>query len=143
MKGEHGVKIKHLLAPVLLALMLAGCGPTYQTVYDYTPPGSAQGRTCVAQCQVSQTHCRTACAATTEACRARVKLEARQEYERYIQRETKAGREARRTVNSFEPAFACSDSSCRQQCDGDFRVCYGNCGGSVRATTLCTSGCDK
>ncbi|MGC2857742.1 hypothetical protein ACM64Y_19905 [Novispirillum sp. DQ9] len=126
-----------------MAIALQACGPTYQTLYDYKPPAGAQGRVCVAQCQVSQNHCRTACSAKQEACQSRVRLEARQDYERYVAQETKAGREPRRTPASFERFNACSDTSCRQTCEGDFRVCYSTCGGAVTATTVCTSGCDR
>ncbi len=127
----------------VLALVLQACGPTYQTIYDFTPPASAQGRACVSQCQVSQSHCRTACAATLDACRSRSKLQARQDYERYARQQKDAGREVRRTPASFEGLNACSDYSCRQACEGDFRICYGTCGGTVSGTTVCTSGCDK
>lgn len=126
-----------------VVIALQACGPTYQTLYDFKPPAGAQGQACVAQCQISQNHCRTACSATQDACQARVRLEAHQDYERYVALEAKAGREPRRTPASFERFNACSDYTCRQTCEGDFRVCYSTCGGTVSATTVCTSGCEQ
>lgn len=131
------------LALVAMVLMLTGCGPTYKTLYDYQPPASAEGRTCISQCQVSRNYCRTTCVATQDACQARERLEAHQAYERYAEQQTEAGREIRRTPSSFERPFACSDTACRQSCDDDFQMCYATCGGTVSATTVCTSGCEK
>lgn len=137
------MKIVRMLGVAALVLVLQACGPTYQTIYDFTPPASANGRACVSQCQVSQGHCRNACAATVDACQSRMKLQARQDYEHYAKQQANAGREVRRTPASFESLHACSEYSCRQACEGDFRICYGTCGGSVSGTTICTSGCDK
>ena len=125
-----------------VAVVLQGCGPTYSTRYDYIAPSSPEGRACVAQCQVSQTHCRSSCESAQEACRSRARLEAIHEYERYAEARTKAGKKVDRSVSSFDRAYTCSDRTCRSNCEEDFRICYGTCGGEVRATVICTSGCE-
>ncbi len=51
-KPGTGTLTVSLLIP---AILLMGCGPTYQ--YRYTPPSSPEGRVCVSQCLNSQQQC--------------------------------------------------------------------------------------
>lgn len=127
----------------MLVVSLSACGPTYQTFHDFTPPASAEGRMCVSQCQNIQNHCRATCSAQLNACQSKVRLDAQLDYERYAQKQREAGKPVERSPSWYERPFSCSSSACTNACEGDFRVCYTNCGGRVTTTTLCTSGCDK
>ncbi|GAA0594106.1 hypothetical protein [Caenispirillum bisanense] len=134
--------IRRALWVAAVAVVLQGCGPVYTTHYDYTAPATPEGKACAAQCQVSQTHCRSSCESAQDACRARARLEAVQEYERYAEARTQAGKKIDRSVSSFDRSYSCSSQTCRPGCDDDFRICYSTCGGQVRATVVCTSGCE-
>lgn len=132
-----------VVAAIFLVGLVSACGPTYQTVHDFTAPATAEGKLCASQCQTIQNHCRATCSAQTSACESKMKLDAMQEFERYAQQQRAAGKAVERTASWYEHPFACSSSACANSCGDDFRVCYANCGGKVTSKTICTSGCDR
>ncbi|OAN52211.1 hypothetical protein A6A04_00470 [Paramagnetospirillum marisnigri] len=135
-------KLLHWL-PVLVVLLLGGCGPVYETVYDLTPPRSAEGRQCATQCQTTQTYCKRNCELEEDRCRSRARDEARRDYDRYVREQRDRGRKVERSESSFESSYGCGDSSCKAECGRDFRTCYTTCGGQVSSRRVCTAFCDK
>jgi len=135
--------IGRAIIALLGLLLLAACGPEYRTTYHYTPPPSAEGKHCVAQCQTTQTYCRTNCGHEERSCRQDARWKAQRDYDRYVDRQLERGRKIDRSPSSFESSYHCNDSSCEARCNEDFRICYNNCGGTVTSTTRCVSGCDQ
>lgn len=127
----------------LLTILVQGCGPQYQTFYEYTPPRTAEGRACATQCQTIQTYCRSACKSEENSCKQQERYEARQKYDRYVEKQRASNSKIERTPSSFESYRSCGEPACSTNCEEDFRVCYSTCGGQVKATVRCTSGCDQ
>lgn len=102
-------------------MVLAGCGPEY----TYTPPATAAGQACVAQCQATQTDCadtkREQTAYKQSAC------EEKAEREHYYCLQF-AKTDADRSKCQKSACYEYADTS---QCETGFRACYQQCGGKV------------
>ena len=125
---------------------LAACAQEF----TYTPPTTAEGRSCVAQCQATQSACRDGAVTTQDQCEAdsaekrnQCEVAATEELNT-CQRESKTDYYAclkyssNRATCYERPCFkeacfqqGCSNSADLNLCDGDFRICYQNCGGTV------------
>ena len=122
-------------AAAYLTLSSVGCGPMYETRYSFTPPKSANGRTCIFQCDNSRMQCRNFEEMHKSNCEMRGQLE-EQRCENDIR--YREGREPK--------WYECSTSSCSadyDRCDEIYRGCYQMCGGEVRSETVCVANCDQ
>lgn len=63
-----------------LLLFLVGCvSPQYQTQYRFTPPPAGAGKTCLPRCEAGFAQCKQQCAAKTNQCLAKARLQAQSE----------------------------------------------------------------
>ena len=111
-----------------------GCGPVYKTVYAFDPPRDAAGRRCIVQCDTQRQQCQELEALKSERCRAEARI-AELEYEQCQANAKDPKRCSRRYVSCDHGDIA--------RCESAYRICYQNCGGSVRSKTVCTAHCDK
>jgi hypothetical protein len=108
-----------LLAGLMLA---AGCGPTIR--YVYTPPANAEGRVCTSQCAIAQQQCHSQQDATYQSC---------ERQHDAAMRSYQACKDAGGKQCQFPPS--CYSPS-RSECEGPYRQCYSNCGGTVQAVEV-------
>ncbi|AWU93083.1 hypothetical protein [Azospirillum ramasamyi] len=134
------------LLTLCLAVMalLSACGPVYETQYSLIPPGSAEGRLCVNQCQQNRNFCRQNCSLTQQACVNEARSRALYEYQAYVNRQQAEKKPIKKTVSNFDRSYSCGNSSCEPRCEADYRDCFGgSCGGQVIARSVCTAFCDQ
>ncbi len=127
---------------ILVGLLVQACGPQFETRYSYAPPPTNAGKLCATQCQTVKNYCRRTCRAEEGSCEAQQQSRAQQEYNQYAKRQQAAKREIERTPSSFLSYGACDAEMCNENCETDFRICYSTCGGEVRESVICTSGCE-
>jgi hypothetical protein len=125
------------VAIVIAALLLGACAKEYV----YTPPSTPEGRACVERCQTQQQACRREAdrraAASAEYCRTQAErqelkceAEATVEYLACLKyAKTDADRQSCSKA-SCEPD-SCDVAPNYSLCDGDFRVCFQSCGGTI------------
>jgi hypothetical protein len=134
------VNIVRKLTPAL-ALLLGACGPEYV----YTPPQTADGQACVAQCQATQAGCHANQKSLAEAAAAQCQAENTRRYNQCEQANNAqyasclgyARSDAARNAceqdlkhhNCDQPA--CLAGASYGRCDADYRGCYQACGGQV------------
>lgn len=136
--------IGRLAAMTGLAVMLAACGPIYDTTYTYTPPTGQRGQACVSSCEADQSQGRYACRQRTQACENEKDRIADREYNRYVYYRQQQGLPLDRTRQSFEPSYSCPwESECTDVVDADYRACFTGCGGRIDATQTCVMGCNQ
>ena len=126
--------------PVMLALaaLLAACT---STEHVFTPPDTAEGKACVADCQRAQQSCRRdqdrranralqQCEAEATRREKQCKMQAPIEYAACLKfARTDEERKACVLADCEQPA--CHHSPNYGLCDGDFRVCFQTCGGKI------------
>lgn len=128
-------KRRRFAAGLICAVTFAGCGPVYDTQYQFTPPENESGRTCVFQCETSKEQCQQIQEMRAESCEDRAEYE----YERCVDRiYRRKGREPKWHECSKETCSADVD-----RCENTYRNCYQACGGKVRAETVCVANCDQ
>ncbi|MBF0154452.1 MAG: hypothetical protein HQL64_11990 [Magnetococcales bacterium] len=116
--------MRYLIMLPAAILWLGGC----QTVrYDMTPPSTEGGRACVTQC-----------AAIRETCRGNAILRANGEREECEHQSKQALRLCLANADNKEKKSKCEKekSSCwssksSSHCEGEYRTCYRQCGGTV------------
>src|SRR5690606_22150835 len=91
-----------LLAGLAALFLVEGCGPIYDTTYDYTPPPTDEGRFCATQCQSLQQHCRSDCSRDERLCERQKEMEAERAYERYVWQQRENKQKVERTLDSFK-----------------------------------------
>lgn len=129
-----------------LALVLAGCGPVYDTTYSYEAPPTGEGKLCANQCGQIEQLCKRNCTLERESCLAREREQARNDYEDYVRARRNSGAPVERDLDDFDRDYRCASSNvsmCESGCASDQRTCYATCGGKVTATTVCTAFCDQ
>jgi hypothetical protein len=129
------------LVCAVAAAVLAGCGPIYETQYQFTPPPDPQGKMCAVQCQQNQTYCRANCDMARQACLAYEHDRGMEAYERYAYERHRARQPVKRTPDSFVEKYRCSNS-CEEGCADEYRQCFGICGGTVTSQQVCTFNCE-
>ena len=123
---------------IAAAALLSACTTTE---YVFTPPETAEGKACVERCQASQSSCRRDQDARAERIRVRCEAEsARREEACTIQAPIEYAA-CLKFAKTDEERAACALQDCTQPachaspsyalCDGDFRICYQNCGGRI------------
>jgi hypothetical protein len=124
-----------------LALLLLACGPEYV----YTPPQTADGQACVAQCQATQTGCRASQKGRAEAAAAQCQAEMTQRSNQCEQAKSAEyasclsyarSDAARNACDQDRKRHSCDQPACLgtasyERCDADYRGCYQACGGQV------------
>ena len=117
-------------------LILSGCAPRYQPRPSYTPPDSHMGRMCVANCQNSKNQCKQI-----------RQMQRNQSRMQIDQCEKNAQINYRNCVNAGNVGCYRADCSYLQNsvmtsdCQGDYDVCYQNCGGRIDWREVCVANC--
>lgn len=122
----------------LLAAVLAGCGPIYNTSYTYQAPAGIQGRQCIIQCQQAKTLCQSACSTRNYQCKSMSMQEARYSYREYKYRQRRRGEAIDRDLDDFYNPMGCGGSC---GCAPKFNDCYTMCGGQVLVHKKCVAFC--
>ncbi len=125
------------IALILLSslLILAGCGPIYDTKYDLMPPSDEAGRFCVVECERINGDCRRDAQHRYDRCE-RDNREARDEFERC--RRKHAENANKRCGSSASTNYCSSDTA---SCDSAYRRCFQNCGGEIHTRQVCVFNC--
>lgn len=136
-------------AIVLSALIvLAGCGPRFETRYSYTaPPDSPQSRQCLQGCEWQRQQCLALADNRFALCEMEARYEvyecraeARYRYERCLSRNPD------QPENCHYQQLFCQRPVCwrdDRHCGELYRSCYAACGGTVEAETYCVANCDE
>lgn len=144
----------HKLLPLALIALLASCGPPqpkYATQYELIPPQSTMGRMCANNCLLAQQNAKQSCVMQKQSCQQMQalqdqndRLQARQDYDRYVQERTQQGKEIKLRPENFvhDNHVECGSNKCEAQADQSFNICYGNCGGRVIPHTMCVANCN-
>lgn len=132
-----------LTAALMLAAIVAACGPMYDTQYFFTPPSDAAGRQLAGQCRVMSKMCAQNCELRESACRAEAREDAQYEYNRYVRQREKEKAKIKKSLSSFVNDSHCSSSACENDCEEEYRSCYVEAGGQVRSKQVCVAFCDE
>ncbi len=125
---------------VIALLLLTGCGPVYQTSYNYQPPASLSARKCIVQCQQNQIQCNAACSNQNNQCEMMAQQSALFQYKAYVSQQKLTGQPINASLQDFY-----DDSSCQMQqscnCIPQYNQCYQLCGGRVITQQTCVAFC--
>lgn len=138
-----------LSAAILVALIVAGCGPVIETRYDFTPPASPAGMQCVQTCQDQQGTCQRNEQLEREQCRQRQDLAADQKYEKarddYITALKLHAADSAKYPLPSEPSRYADYSVCDKssQCVANYQMCYRSCGGQISEYQVCVANCEE
>ena len=132
---------KLMMLAFVLIFFACSCAPRYRTTYDFTPPTSEQGKTCVFQCENTKLQCEQLQEMKLQNCRDREDLKqqkcqdkAEKEYERC---------KAKGNQICFQAACPISECYKGTKCETQYRRCYQTCGGKVTSTRSCVANCEK
>lgn len=119
------------LVRLLLLFVLILPAACKTTRYDYTPPSSEQGRTCVAHCSSIRESCRG-----NEMQRAQMEKHSceRSSDSTYRACMSRAGNKDQEK-DCERKRSSCWVSENTERCEGVYRECFSNCGGSIRTYT--------
>jgi hypothetical protein len=134
------MKLFRYLLLTLATLTLMGCGPIYQTHYDYQLPHSERGKMCVNECLQAKSTCEQMNRMNEESCRDRELKAARYEYQAYRDRQERHHQPVKKSVEDFNHGYRCNQSS---DCEASYKMCYQNCGGVIKENRVCVAFCDK
>lgn len=115
------MKKGRLVSVVAALLLVAGCGPTIR--YVYTPPASPEGRVCTSQCANAQQQCHAQQDSVYQACERQHDV---------AMRNYRACQDAKGKCE-YPPSCYSPD---RSECEGPYKQCYTNCGGTVQAVQV-------
>ena len=140
-----------IVVAAVVGVLLAGCGPRYQTFTSYTPPQDEAGRQCLAQCLSSRQLCRQNAQVQVQHCRLAAQSEAQIEtirrlaaYQLDLERSDRKRKEAPEPPATVSPNYGRCNSeaaTAEGQCVADHDLCYQNCGGEITYTTHCVANC--
>jgi hypothetical protein len=124
------------------AFFLSACGPIYETVYDYAPPASPEGRICAAQCTPTSSLCRENCDLREQRCVSEARERGARDYERYVRQRQRNDEPIKKSVSDFTYDGGCyTSSSCRSDCTISYNQCFTVCGGTVTSRRVCSAFC--
>jgi hypothetical protein len=130
-----------ILLSLLSTLLLAGCGPMYETNYSYVTPHSQRARDCIASnCVRNKMLCQRNCAANNRSCEWQATQNAQEEFHEYAVQQRENRQPITKSVSDFMDDWNCNNSC---NCQTVYRQCYGTCGGTVIANTQCVAFCPK
>lgn len=126
---------RRLCVAILVAVLLAGCGPLYRTTYDYTPPRDRIGRLCSAQCATTREVCRGNADNRAQSQYSQCEIEAQQQYYECLN----SAKDSKQRSICF--LRQCDSHTDYRYCDDDYRSCYSACGGRVTPQKHCVLNC--
>lgn len=134
---------RRLFLMLAVAATVAACGPVYDTQYHFTPPADPTGRQLAGQCRVVQNMCKQNCQMREHACRADARAEGMMEYQAYVAERRRKNLPIKRSPESFVSTYMCGSGNCEDACEDDYRGCYVEAGGQIRAQRVCVAFCDQ
>lgn len=135
--------LRRLFLMLVVAASVAACGPVYDTQYHFIPPADPTGRQLAGQCRVVQNMCKQNCQMREHACRADARSEGMMEYQAYVAERRRKNLPLKRSPESFVSTYMCDSDRCEDACEDDYRGCYVEAGGQIRAQRVCVSFCDQ
>lgn len=137
-----------LLSFLFSCSLITGCGPVYQTSYDFKPPTTENGRDCANRCLNKKQECYHQCQNITAQC------ESRKEISNLAEALVDTWKKSSLSTNmpSDQPTtrYRSSQTDCKKEeqqcmsrCDNIHRLCHENCGGVVIREVTCIRNCDK
>lgn len=127
-----------LFALCSCVLLLASCGPVYQTTYSYKTPRSQNGRYCANACLQDKSRCEARCREDNQYCRSQAQRRGERAYRRYVRDQRRAGKPVNLNVDWFTDYSGCNNSC---GCTSNYNQCFTNCGGTVVPHTVCVAFC--
>ena len=122
---------------------IAACGPVYKTTYELTPPQTAEGRFCVAQCQQTKTTCQRAGYDRYQRCRSDQRAYAERKFNEYRIQQLLLKQPIKKSQRHFRGGYSCRhEKAYKSGCEQDFVGCFSVCGGQVTPRTVCTANCE-
>ena len=125
-----------------LAALTAACatGPQYRTFYDFVPPTTAEGRSCVFQCENTKMQC-----SQLEEMRV-ANCEDRADYRhgQCMDRAQDAYQRCQQSGNQYCVQSYCARESCSysSRCENQYNRCFEVCGGEILSETRCVKNCE-
>lgn len=130
------IKITRIVILFSMGLItLLGCAPEFKTSYQFEPPQTSEGLSCLMICQRSKDECDLRAIDSDDKCAQKAKKMYLAERQNTALNNEQKPRSLNYLMNSLE---------CRPlqngHCQEDYRACYKMCGGKVRAHQQCISG---
>ncbi|MCK5521664.1 MAG: hypothetical protein KAI83_00895 [Thiomargarita sp.] len=116
-RSEHKMS---WLALVMGCFLSVGCGPIYDTVDNFIPPATSQGKICANNCESQKMMCEQLADQKKENCELR-------------------GEQACKNKKDCDKPYCSADYS---KCERSYKTCYKSCGGKVESKRICVMGCD-
>lgn len=124
-----------------LLFITTACGPVYTTDYQLIAPRTEQGRMCANNCMLASQNCKLTCQNSNLQCEQTARYRARSKFLEYKNDRLAAGKEVKRSEDSFYHTYDCGTSECDENCDAMMHSCYTTCGGQVVPHTYCSAFC--
>ncbi len=131
--------IMRVLALLTLSTMVAGCSPEFETIYQYYPPKSFNGRKCVNECQLTLQQCEATEQAREQSCLDRVAM---CESSKVMAPDPILGWNSPTCVRNCNCSKSCQSTNL-DLCNGRYRTCYSNCGGTMSSYKQCVRYCNE
>jgi hypothetical protein len=136
------MRVGAIISALAIALVGAACGPMYETVYDYNPPPTAEGRLCASQCTQIANLCRQNCELKEQRCLSDARQRGAWAYEDYVREQQARKEPITRSIDDFTYDSDCyTASSCKSECMVSHNQCFTTCGGAVTSRQVCTAFC--
>jgi hypothetical protein len=136
------MRVGAIISALAIALVSAACGPIYETVYDYNPPPTAEGRLCASQCTQIGNLCRQNCELREQRCLSDARQRGAWDYEDYVREQQARKEPVTRSIDDFTYDSGCyTASSCKRECNVSYNQCFTTCGGAVTSRQVCTAFC--
>ncbi len=119
---------------VLVLVFINGCGPIYETRYNFAPPKEPHAQACLFQCQNGKMQCEQLEQMRVERC----EWQAQYEQDRCERQHRRKGKEPK--------WYECGTTSCsadNERCEANYRSCYAACGGTVTSQEVCVMNCSE
>ena len=116
-------------------LLLGGCGPVYDTVYDFTPPTTSFGAECVENCKDSQSECEDFERERNDDCEERQKAQMDRCNDRILADKKRAPK-----WTECGKTESCTEDTAK--CESRYRTCYQACGGTISSKQVCVAFCE-
>ena len=116
-------------------VLLAACGPIYDTEYHYQTPPTSDGKMCASSCVDKMNVCTANCKVEQANCERIKSLEAQNAYLQYVSERQKKGEEIKKSQSDCE-------NSCEADCENVHRICHTSCGGNIVEHRTCVAFCN-
>ena len=115
---------------LLCVVFLTGCSKTY---YNYNPPQSETGKSCIARCEDKRAECKQNRATSLAQCKIMQQALAQTSYDNYLREYNKSKAQKNpipKRLSDFENIFLCSDID-NINCFSSYNDCFIGCGGRI------------